>query len=219
MLVKLIVCRTTDAPVFAEGQRTWRRLAALPGFLGQFGGWSTANDHEAVILSLWQDEAAYRQFMAATHDGLYAASGQSAVMASVQTACFREDVPIPGRQPDLGALVSILTQGDAPEMPFLRLVDCTVHAEAREDFRDSQRTLWNPALKANGVLAGTFACGIDEPHRFLTASVWVSAADHDAYNRNAVPQLMRHADVISKCRAITGRIVIVEPAWSVSPTP
>lgn len=215
MIVKLLVCRTTSPSAFAEGQGVWRRLAAVPGFVGQLGGWSTANDHEAVLLSLWADAAAHGRFLTGEHDGLVTASGQTAAVTAMQVALFDEDQPIAGRHPDLGALIASLSRQGAPEMPLLRLVDCTVHAEARSGFQETQRTLWNPALAAHGVLAGTFGCHVDEPTRFLTATAWVSAADHDAYNRNAVPHLMREADVISKCRAITGRIVIVEPSWSV----
>ncbi|MBC7543779.1 MAG: DUF4937 domain-containing protein [Candidatus Sericytochromatia bacterium] len=217
MFVKLFVTTSSDPARFTQGQLAWRQLAGLPGFLGQLGGWGIANPREAVILSLWQDEAAYDRFMAADHDRIYAVAGQTAVRDTSQMTCFLQDRAIAGRQADLGDLVPWLARDERPVAPFMRLVECVVHPGAREAFRHMQATLWNPALTANGVLAGVFGVGTEDPHRFLTATVWASAADHDAYNRNVIPALMRQTDVIGACRAITGRVVHADPDWTVCP--
>jgi heme-degrading monooxygenase HmoA len=215
MFLKLIICQTTDPSRFAAGQQAWRPLAEVPGFLGQLGGWSVANAREAVILGLWQDAAAYERFMVDRHDGIAADAGQAAFIGSIQVQCFEQDLDIPGRYADLAALIRALAETRPAAVPCLRLVDCTVHAEARDGFRQGQQALWNPALTANGVLAGLFGVGVTDPQHFLTVSVWESAAVHDAYNRHVVPQLMRQVDVISTCRTIGGRVVALDPDWSV----
>ena len=215
MFIKHLVCKTTHRTRFAEGQAAWRQLSEVPGFIGRLGGWSVSNDHEAVILSLWQDEDTYLAFMTGQHDGLYADSGHAAVMGSVQTECYRQVMTIPGRDSDLDALVSRLVAGDGESGTYMRMVESTLHPEACDRFQEAQHELWNPALASSGVLTGTFGMSIEDATRFLTVSVWPSAAVHDVYNRTVVPQLMREADVIGNCRAITGRLVTVEPFWSV----
>jgi quinol monooxygenase YgiN len=215
MFLKLIVCQTSDRPRFTAGQQAWRALAGIPGFIGQLGGWSIANANEAVILSAWLDGDAYGRFMADGHAAIVGASGQASLLTTVQVTCFEQDMAVAGRFADLAALMTALAADRPLADPCIRLVDCVVHPAARDGFRQVQHELWNPALAANGVLAGAFSGSVDDPNRFLTASVWGSASDHDAYNRHAVPQLMRQADVISACRAIAGRIVVADPAWSV----
>ena len=217
MLITRIVCQTDDPSRFAGGQPAWQQLAGLAGFLGQFGGWSIANDREAILLSLWESDAHYQAFLTTQHEGLAAESGQAAALQAGQTACFEQAIAIPGRDTDLGDLVRRWARDGHPEAASLRLVETTVHAVAREGFFHAQRTLWNPALTANGILAGTFGPNVTEPNGFLTVSLWATMADQDAYQRTVLPGLISAADVIGSCRAITGRFATVVPDWTVGP--
>ena len=87
LLLKWIVC---DVPqeqrhAFASAQQHWRAVAALQGFRGQFGGWSSQFGGRACIASLWHDQSALDVFMANAHDAIVARSKQYETYQSIRT--------------------------------------------------------------------------------------------------------------------------------------
>lgn len=68
-IVKLIRCKVAadKGADFCVAQQAWQPLATCPGFRGQIGGWDRQN-HDAVVIGLWQSKAHLTQFMAQLHD-------------------------------------------------------------------------------------------------------------------------------------------------------
>lgn len=57
-------CEVVDRGGFDRGQQGWAGLRELPGFLGQYGGWSRRRDGTEIahIVAFWSDPDSYEQF-------------------------------------------------------------------------------------------------------------------------------------------------------------
>jgi hypothetical protein len=87
VLIKWVTCRVGDREAFHRGQLGWAAgLRGVPGFLGQWGGWSLRDRWVAHIFGWWDGEAGYRAFMAGAHDGI--AAGQAGTYESIQVRLF-----------------------------------------------------------------------------------------------------------------------------------
>src|SRR5712691_10980953 len=73
MLLKWIICSIPQElqSAFSEAQKQWIALKGLQGFLGQVGGWNSKHPLQAGVLSCWQDEASYQNFMHHIHDDIF----------------------------------------------------------------------------------------------------------------------------------------------------
>lgn len=73
VLIKWVRCVVTDRAAFDRGQRGWGALATVPGFLGQWGGWSTREPAVAHVIARWRSAEDHAAFLAGPHDSLAAA--------------------------------------------------------------------------------------------------------------------------------------------------
>jgi heme-degrading monooxygenase HmoA len=207
MLIKRIVC---DIPAesrsgFDSAQRSWRTIAAVPGLVSQFGGF-TAN--KAHILSLWRDHDSYRAFMESAHDDVTSQNAQHRFYTAIKVDLLGEEFGMPGSS--CSSIVEAL-----PDARLLRIANCDVKPLRDEHFVQMQREIWHPAMRASGMLAGTFAHARSEPNQYLVASLWQSAATHDAYVHGALPTLRREAKPEIDLDSLSGELIELEPAWTV----
>jgi hypothetical protein len=202
MLVKWITCAVVDRPGFDRGQRRWEVLRAVPGFVGQIGGWSVRDPATAHVFAFWTSRTDHERFLAGPHDGLAAA--QAGTYARIQVRLFDHRLAI--REP---------FRPEFSQASQLRVAHCLVHPQRVEHFTDAQIKVWNPGMgSAPGMLGGVFAQAAEA--EFLVLSMWISAAAHEAYRNERFAELRRRAGAAEDLAEVAGDLVEVEPAWSVA---
>lgn len=97
----------------------------------------------------------------------------------------------------------------------LRLAHCQVRTHRRTHFIRAQTDVWNPGMAAApGMCGGVFTeRGEGE---FLVVSSWQSLTDHERYRNDRFPGLRRRSGAADDLDRISGDVVLVEPAWSVT---
>ncbi|HRW07464.1 MAG TPA: YdbC family protein [Caldilineaceae bacterium] len=211
-LVKWIVCQvpTNLRDAFDEAQQQWQRLATAAGFLGQIGGWDQNDSTQGCILALWQDWAAYDQFMAQLHDEIVDQSDQRRTYTAIQVTMAEMRFPMPGAASNVGAALAAAR--------ILRVADCRVHNAQVDHFVTVQQQVWLPAMAAsNGMLGGCFSQCTKEADHYLVTTLWDTMANHAHYATHRVPALRAQANVASDLAALTGYVVALEPQWSMLP--
>jgi len=197
MLVKWVSCTVSEAAAFDRGQRAWSALHAIPGFVGQGGGWDVQRAH---VFGFWADRASYDRFMAVSHDTL--AAGQAGTYSGIEVRLFEHRL-------DMAAPFD----PDFSDAGLIRLAHCQVRPGRTEHFERAQAEVWNPGMsRTPGMLRGLFAEG---PSGYLVLSLWRSAADHEHYRRERLPDLRARAGAADDLAGITGHVIEIEPAWSV----
>ncbi|GAA0900258.1 DUF4937 domain-containing protein [Virgisporangium aurantiacum] len=198
-LIKWVTCAVTDRDGFDRGQRGWADLRGRPGFGGQWGGWSGGAAH---VVGCWADEVTYRAFMDGVHDRI--AAGQAGTYESASVRVFSHRLTIgAGLLPDADAAV-------------LRLAHCHVRPDRRDHFVRAQAEVWNPGMSAApGMVGGAFAERGDA--EFLVLTHWRTAIDHARYVADRFPALRERAAAADDLAAVTGALVDLVPAWTVSP--
>jgi len=206
MLLKWISCDVTDAAVFDVDQRRWAAaLRGIPGFLAQGGGWSRRLPNAAHVFAFWDSERSHARFMAHEHDEIVASHRESWAGITVRTFLHRFDIGRPARP----------TFSDAT---VLRVAHCRVHPDRVEHFVAAQAGVWNPGMGAcAGLRRGVFAQAGEST--FLVLSMWRSVADHESYLDGPFAELRARAGVASDLAEMSGHLVDIEPAWSVSVPP
>lgn len=207
MICKWVVCQATDREAFDRGQRAWTDLAALPGFLGQAGGWSAAVPGQAHVFGFWADRKSYDAFMAAGHDRL----------AAEHRSSYRE---IEVRLFDVTLEIGTFRPAELTRTEVVRLAHCLVRPDRREHFVAVQQDVWIPAMSsAAGMLGGTFGERDRGPERaeFLVLSLWESAGEQHDYSSGSVRRLRRAANAAEDIEHLVGALIELEPAWTVLP--
>ncbi|CAM2146227.1 DUF4937 domain-containing protein [Pararobbsia alpina] len=209
MLIKRIVCDipTESRSDFDRAQRSWHALATVPGLVSQFGGFAVDKAH---ILSLWRDDDSYHAFMSSAHDRVTNQNIQHQHYVAINVELFSEELAMPGSS--CSSIIEAL-----PKAGLLRIADCHVSPPRREHFVQVQREMWHPAMAAWGMLAGTFAHAKSRPNRYLVASLWQTAATHQAYVSGALPALRGEAKPEIDLERLSGELIELEPAWTVLP--
>jgi hypothetical protein len=194
VLLNWIRCAVADRPAFGRGQLGWAGLRGVPGFLGQWGGWSG----DAHVVALWSSSDSHADFLAGPHDAL--AAGQVGTYSSADVRLFSAS-PIGG---SFGG-------GGVP-----RLAHCFVHADRVAHFRRVHREVWNPGMAgAPGFVGGVFGA---RDREFLVVTQWESAAAHARYQGEAFPAPHAAAAPAGDLESITGHVVGLEPDWEVLPS-
>ncbi|HEX8869648.1 MAG TPA: DUF4937 domain-containing protein [Lentzea sp.] len=194
MLIKWVRCRVTDASTFSRGQEGWRPLTDVPGFLGQWGGWSEPG--VAHVVALWRSPDDHTAFLAGPHDRL----------AAAQTGTFdRIDVRLFDRELDMGG---------PRDGAVVRLAHCHVRAGREDHFVRAQSEVWTPGMTAAGMRGGVFGRNGSE---FLVLSWWASSEEHARYQADAFPALRAASQAVDDLSAITGALVALEQSWTVPP--
>ncbi|MCP2202462.1 Antibiotic biosynthesis monooxygenase [Lentzea flava] len=109
-----------------------------------------------------------------------------------------------------------LTIGAGPGVGnVVRLAHCDVRPGREEHFVRAQSEVWNPGMEAApGMTGGVFGRHGQE---FLVLTWWRSAQDHDRYRGERFPSLRAASGAADDLAAITGDLVVLEPAWAVLP--
>ncbi len=210
-VLKHILCRVApeDRAPFGAGQRAWQGLAACAGFRGQTGGWSLDDPDRAVILGFWSGPEAADAFQAGDHDRLYAASGQQERIQDLQVTRWRRTV---GNGPGAGEELARVA-GRAGG--FLRIAEARLLPGRLQHFLDAQREVWDPAMRAAGVLASGLWRSEQDDQRFLSLSLWRSRESERAWRHGPFFECWRASGVEDDCEEVTGRLVPVDPEWRV----
>ena len=208
---KLIRCQVKEEhrDPFHQGQSAWQATSEISGCGGQIGGWSQINPSRALILGLWRDESAHRDFMSQDHDRIYQQSGQAPWIQRMETQLWRRVANLEEPCPLLAAHLA--------EVDFLRVVTAQLlpGAARREHFLATQPQLWAPAMKLAGCLGFGVGEDPDDPLRLLLISLWNDEDTHRQWREEGFRELWYEADVESDCDSITGDIIPVIPAWRV----
>jgi len=90
MLLKLIECNVIPEKreAFSEGQKMWKELHNVPGFVAQIGGWSRSNYNKAYILAFWLEQNSYENFMDHVHDHLFVKTRQDETYSSIKVSLY-----------------------------------------------------------------------------------------------------------------------------------
>ncbi|MBC8329049.1 MAG: DUF4937 domain-containing protein, partial [Planctomycetes bacterium] len=171
------------------------------------GGWSLDEADFAVILGLWQDQPAMDGFMAQRHDALYEASGQRSLIQTTEVSVWRR-VGLPGAR-------SPLVEVAGREGGYLRIAEILLLPGRAEHLVEVQRTIWDPAMEAAGVLAGGLWESPDDDSRFLSISLWRSRESEREWRSRPFFDCWRRAGVEDDCEDVIGRLVSVDPDWRV----
>lgn len=210
MIVKLIRCDVLEhrRDDFASGQRAWRILAALEGFLGQSGGWALGGSNEAVIVALWKDQSAYDRFMRDHHDAILSAIGQRGTYQGGSVSIWHRLLDMPGCVARISDAIS--------QAEVIRIAQCTVKDGRNAHFEAVQRDIWNPGMAtAGGMLGGAFSREPDNSKEYLVCTFWRTAADHSAYRNEIFASLRERAKVDDDCESVERTLVDIEPTWRV----
>lgn len=202
MITKWVRCAVNDQGGFDRGQQGWAELRELPGFLGQYGGWSRRENGSEIghVVAFWSDPDSYEQFMAGPHDVL--AQGQVGTFSSIDVRLFEGQ--------NIGSGFDAASAAAA-----FRLAHCLVKADRVDHFTHVQDTVWNPGMsEAPGFRGGVFAQrGTQE---FLVLTAWATKAAHAHYQSEWFPALRDRAVPSADLDTITGYVVDLEPSWSVT---
>jgi heme-degrading monooxygenase HmoA len=175
---------------FARGQESWRALVAVPGFLGQCGGF--AGDH-ARVFGLWADEEAYAEFMRVHHDPIAAKADQRRWYETLSVDVFTRVPSVPQACADFAAALT--------GAKFVRVVEGGSRAESEERFRAMQEATGDPGMSASpGLLGGDLWRHTSDPQRYLGLTFWAGSAGRDADPKRR-----------------DGDRVVLQPTWTVSP--
>ena len=215
MLLKWIQCEVEadHRQAFNRAQTGWAPIREMEGFLGQCGGWQARDQDSssACILGLWRSPQHHEDFLTTgPHDAIMARNGQGETMRSWRTLLFSTLFAMPGDFPDL---VQALEK--APVDAFLRVADCAVSTERSMAFRTAQEQIWLPAMRdSEGMLGGLFS--LEEPDRFLVATLWKSEAHHQAYVEGILPGCReRVAAMGGEPDRLTGAAFPLESQWTI----
>ncbi|MBB2948798.1 hypothetical protein FB565_008584 [Actinoplanes lutulentus] len=202
MLVKWITCWASDRAAFDQGQQAWAELQGVPGFRGQAGGWGTGT---AQIFGFWSDPDRYRAFMERDHDRI--AATQSGTFDQVRARVFDHRLDIGGGFP-----------ADLTAVALVRLAHCQVRPGRQDHFVRTQIEVWNPGMTAvSGMCGGVVAQSGDT--EFLVLSAWRTPANHQHYLDEHFGALRDRAALTTDLAGITGDVITLEPAWTVSGRP
>lgn len=148
LLVKWIKCRVTadHKSAFSRAQEQWVLIKGTKGFIGQIGGWNTLDPLESCILSFWESEECYKDFMIYVHDQIFENSQQQGTYEHISVTLYTR----------------IETIGPADFFQngqFLHVV---------EDFPLKKKL----PVQEQGMLSGVICQNQTQPNRYLYASLW-----------------------------------------------
>jgi hypothetical protein len=212
MVVKWIRCtvRPDNRDSFSEAQSKWSTICSASGFLAQHGGWDIKSElSTACIVAGWSSIVDYERFMATLHDTVFDRSNQVATYSHIDVDVCDVVLPMAGEALDLTAGIEL---GGS----LLRVAECSLHPHRVDHLVQAQRDVWVPGMCSfPGMLGGWFLRSRSNPRRFFVMSAWRTMEEHTSYVSNRVPQLRAQADVANDVAELTGRLIGLEPTWSV----
>jgi heme-degrading monooxygenase HmoA len=90
LLVKWIKCKVNveKKTAFSTAQEQWKLVKGTKGFLGQIGGWNSLDPLESCILSIWESEESYKEFMTHVHDQIFQNSQQQGTYEQISVSLY-----------------------------------------------------------------------------------------------------------------------------------
>ena len=205
MLIKWLVA-TVPAPqrrAFSSSQQAWAPLSHCEGFLGQVGGWD--QDGRGCIIGLWRDTATYDRFMALAHDAILAQSSGPPPFSKLDIELSHSIVRYAGTAAHLAAALE--------RARWLRVQDCTVHADHTMDFVAGALQTRPARLAASSAFcAGSTSVG--DGRRFFETTLW-DTADVPA---GPLPTVRSSKTPDAPLTRLTAHRVALEPSWTLLPT-
>lgn len=211
MIFKWIHCKVAsdNKEAFSKAQSKWNAIAKAKGFVGQLGGWDTKDTFSAYIISLWEDQESFNNFMRNLHDEIVANNNQNKTYLQCNVNFFDPILPMPGKYQDLASSIS--------ESKYMRVADCYVKANKVSHFKEVQKKIWIPEMaKSKGMLGGQFSVDRNN-NRFLVTTLWDSEENHNEYVKQKVSTLRETANVTDDLEKIKGHFVKLESSWMVLP--
>jgi heme-degrading monooxygenase HmoA len=211
MIFKWIHCKvlSENKKAFSDAQSRWGDISKAQGFIGQFGGWDLKNLESACIISLWEDEKSFDDFMSRRHDNIVNQNNQSSTYYECNIYFLNSITSMHGEHNDLIQAI--------PEGRYMRVADCQVKEDRKAHFEEAQRNIWIPEMaKSEGMLGGQFSIKNDE-NRYFVTTLWDSKKNHAAYVDEKVSGLRKKADVSNDLNNIIGRFIELEKSWLVLP--
>ncbi|MEG9295154.1 YdbC family protein [Mangrovibacillus sp. Mu-81] len=212
MIIKRISCKVKESKkeAFFDHQKQWQPLSEVNGFLGQLGGWSTAEPLTACIYSFWKTQREYAFFMEEIHDEIVDRSGQRGAYESIDIRLFEENLENAGMA---AGILDIVVRAN-----YIRASLSLVKDAAVRHFADMQEIVWNPGMqKSEGMLGGTFAFSQKQRNLCLVLTGWESEAVHRGYMEESLPKLLKMAETKHDVLELTGEEFKVEEEWRVCP--
>lgn len=166
------------------------------------------NQSHACILGVWDGLEVYQYFMTHVHDEIFFKNEQIKTYESISVSLFNSVTDIPGIYEDIEMA---LNQGK-----ILRVADTVIRERRESHFIKVQNEIWNPGMKkGGGMYAGAFSRSNDSSDRFLVSTLWKDETHHQEYLRTIFPTLRSEAGVENDIKSIQGRVIRVEPTWTV----
>lgn len=210
MLLKWAVCSVAEEQLslFSIAQKKWEALKGVQGFLGQIGGWTRDTPPYACMLSLWQDEASYWDFMQHQDEIIFPHNKQNELFSSPSTTLCTEIMAIPGSMQNFISALSACN--------MLRVTASQTFPERTQDFIQNQIKIWNPGMaEARGMYSAIVARTDEHPPRFLLTSLWQDRQAHQAYLATLFPLIRKYAQLPQTVQQIKGWFVQLEKEWQV----
>jgi hypothetical protein len=86
--------------------------------------------------------------------------------------------------------------------------------ERAREFVQNQITIWNPGMaQADGMQGGVCAQAIQNPSRYLVASLWSDLQAHQTYLQAIFPSLREKANLPHTIQHIEGWVMQLEKSW------
>jgi heme-degrading monooxygenase HmoA len=208
MHVKWIVCQVKKncKSEFSSSQEQWIVSQYQSGFLGQVGGWNVKKENEACVISFWQNQLSYKNFMLELHDQVFYSNRQNETYENIEVQHFETILDMKGKDKNF---IQSIKDGE-----YLRIADCTVKLDKIKHFIKIQNEVWLPGMgKADGMLGGTFSRSIDNNNRFLVSTLWNSKEHHEEYVSKKLSELKSKANVKEDIDSMEGKLIALEPGW------
>jgi len=189
-------------------QIRWRALKGVDGFIAQTGGIGRTDPNQVTILGFWRDAGAYRSFMNDAHDRIFLGGRQRDTYSGAEALIGERVLDMPGKS---GAIPEMIRSAG-----LVRLAECVVHRDRIDGFVRTQRDVWSPGMSDSpGMLGGLFTRDVDDDSRFLVATFWASAGDHDRYVSERLPALRERARPDLDLISLSGTNLLLEQGWTV----
>ncbi len=209
MLIKFMRCLPISGKenAFSKAQEFWRDSATCAGFIGQFGGWDTLSSH-ALILAFWQNQESIDLFMDEVHDRIANMNQQHLTYEYCAVDYLNIQMSI-----------ADMTTSDLSKTGYVRIANCLLYPNGRENFFADQTSVWNPGMSScPGMLGGYIGQFNQEANRYLVVSFWENAQSHSDYVNNMFPKLKSKVNIEHYIKDLSGHQFLINKKWNVFPT-
>lgn len=210
MIIKWTVCSVpvSDHRVFSYHQHDWKKISNVKGLLGRIGGWNIKNPIEACTLTFFRDIDSYQLFLKSGYAELMHRSESAERFLFVDSHVYQKEIDIFGFSHEQ-VFASITDCGH-----LLKIGDCQIREEKKEDFLLMQRSVWNLGMaNAPGMTTGLFAESIQDVSRYLILTRWRNRGEYQAFEEHVLPKLLNWAYDNEVEEQFQGRLIRLVKDW------